>query len=88
MQPHGHYVLPIISAGNTLGVLNLYVKHGHPADAIERDFLNSTGKLLAGIIERKNMEQKLYRLSYHDELTSLANRRHFTDYLKDTIKIN
>jgi diguanylate cyclase (GGDEF)-like protein len=88
MQPHGHYVLPIISSSQTLGVLNLYVKHGHQTDAIERDFLNSSGQLLAGIIERKTLEQKLHRLSYHDELTGLANRRHFTEYLKDTIKIN
>ncbi len=88
MQPHGHYVLPIISASQTLGVLNLYVKHGHHSDILERDFLHSSGKLLAGIIERKIMEQKLHRLSYYDDLTGLANRRHFMEHLAQTININ
>jgi len=88
MNPHGHYVLPIVSADKTLGVLNLYVKHGHQSDILERDFLYSSGKLLAGIIERKTLEQKLHRLSYHDDLTGLANRRHFMEHLSHTININ
>lgn len=85
MQPHGHYVLPIMSAEKTLGVLNLYVKDGHLEDVLEHEFLQSSGKLLAGIIDRKNLEQKLHRLSYHDDLTGLANRRNFMEYLTHNI---
>lgn len=86
--PHGHYILPIVSSGKTLGILNLYVKDGHCSDRLEQEFLYSSGRLLAGIIERKMLEQKLHRLSYHDDLTGLANRRHFMDYLAQTININ
>jgi diguanylate cyclase (GGDEF)-like protein len=88
MKPHGHYVLPIVSNEKTLGVLNLYVQHGHQADVLERDFLQSSGKLLAGIIERKTIEQKLHRLSYHDDLTGLANRRNFMEYLAHSINVS
>ena len=87
-MPHGHYILPIISSGKTLGVLNLYVKHGHCSDKLEQDFLYSSARLLAGIIERKMLEQKLHRLSYHDDLTGLANRRHFMEHLAQTVNIN
>ncbi|CAG1020840.1 partial putative signaling protein, partial [Patescibacteria group bacterium] len=49
---------------------------------------HSSSRLLAGIIERKMLEQKLHRLSYHDDLTGLANRRHFMEHLEQTININ
>lgn len=88
MSPHGHYVLPIVSADKTLGVLNLYVKDGHCSDKLEQDFLYSSGRLLAGIIERKMLEQKLHHLSYHDDLTGLANRRCFMEHLAQTINVN
>lgn len=29
IQPHGHYSLPILFSGRTLGVLNIYLKEGH-----------------------------------------------------------
>lgn len=88
MEAHGHYVLPIVSSEKTLGILNLYVKQGHESDVIEHDFLQSSGKLLAGIIERKIIEQKLHRLSFHDDLTGLANRRNFMEYLSHIMNIS
>ena len=88
MEPHGHYVLPIVSNEITLGVLNLYVQHGHQTDVLERNFLQSSGKLLAGIIERKTIEQKLHRLSYLDDLTGLANRRNFMEHLAHSINVS
>ena len=85
MKAHGHYILPIISAGKTLGILNLYVKDGHLDDILEYEFLQSSSKLLAGIIDRKNLEQKLRQMSYHDELTGIANRRSFMEHLSRSI---
>jgi len=88
MQPHGHYNMPIVSKGKTLGVLNLYVKHGHQQAPLELDFLNACGNALAGMIERKLIEKELYRLSYIDELTGVANRRKFMELLTASIKLS
>ncbi len=85
MQPHGHYNMPIISDGHTLGVLNLYVKHGHTQTPLEQEFLTASSKAMASIIERKKIEEQLHRLSHTDELTGIANRRHFMTYLDELI---
>jgi len=85
MQPHGHYNMPIISGDKTLGVLNLYVKHGHHQNKLEQDFLSSSAKAMASIIERKKIEEQLHKLSYVDELTGIANRRQFMNHLDKVI---
>ena len=85
MQPHGHYNMPIVSSGETLGVLNLYVKHGHKQTPLEESFLSASAKAMASIIERKKIEETLHRLSYIDELTGIANRRQFMDQLDEII---
>ncbi len=85
MQPHGHYNMPIVSKGKTLGVLNLYVKHGHHPTKLEQDFLGASAKAMASIIERKKIEEQLHKLSYMDELTGIANRRQFMNQLDEII---
>lgn len=85
MLPHGHYNMPIISDGKTLGILNLYVTHGHQQTTLEKDFLEASAKAMASIIERKKIEEKLHKLSYMDELTGIANRRHFMNHLDEVI---
>jgi len=85
MQPHGHYNMPIVSDGNTLGVLNLYVKHGHKQTELEQNLLSASAKAMAGIIERKKIEEKLHKLSYIDSLTGIPNRRHFMNQLDEVI---
>lgn len=86
MQPHGHYNMPIISNDKTLGVLNLYVKHGHQQTTLEHEFLSASAKTMASIIERKKVEEQLHRLSYIDELTGIANRRQFMNHLDNVIE--
>lgn len=85
MKPHGHYNMPIISHGRTLGVLNLYVREGHEQSPLEKGFLTACGKAMASIIERKRIEEQLHKLSYMDELTGIANRRSFMQYLDQII---
>jgi PAS domain S-box-containing protein len=50
--PHGHYCIPIVSAGRALGVINLFVKEGHGRVGEEEAFLTAVADTLAGVIER------------------------------------
>jgi len=52
---------------------------------LEKDFLEASAKAMASIIERKKIEERLHRLSYMDELTGIANRRHFMNHLDEVI---
>ncbi len=60
MKPHGHYCIPIISKERLLGVINLYVNEGHQHNYEEENFLVSIANTLAGLIERKMVEEKLH----------------------------
>jgi PAS domain S-box-containing protein len=59
ISPHGHYCVPILSTGKVLGVLNIYVKEGHLRAKREEVFLNAVADAIAGVIERKQAEEKL-----------------------------
>lgn len=59
---HGHYCIPIISrAKKVLGVITLYLREGHRENHREEEFLNAVANTLAGIIERKQLEEKLIK---------------------------
>jgi signal transduction histidine kinase len=61
MPPHGHYCIPIISQDSVLGVINLYIKHGHERSPIEETFLIAVADVLAGIVKRRRAEEALER---------------------------
>ncbi len=63
ITPHGHYNIPIVTDDVTMGVLNLYVKHGHQPEQIEQQFLSMVAVSLAGIIGHKQSETRLQILS-------------------------
>jgi len=69
MAPHGHYCVPIVSEGKILGVLDLHVNEGHPADEREMAFLEAVADGLAGLIRRKRAEEALVRA--HDQTREL-----------------
>ena len=56
MLGHGHYCIPIAAGGTLLGVLNVYVREGHPYDASEEAFLGAFTSTLAGMVVRKRAE--------------------------------
>ena len=72
IQPHGHYCYPILSQDRLLGVLNLYLAEDHVYDPEEEDFLLSTANILAGLIERKQVEDDLRMAKEEAESASLA----------------
>ncbi|WJW74289.1 EAL domain-containing protein [Thiohalobacter sp. IOR34] len=47
MPEHGHYVVPIKSQEQLLGVIVLYVKHGHTFDGHEAEVLENFANLMA-----------------------------------------
>ncbi|MGA2865681.1 MAG: PAS domain S-box protein [Verrucomicrobiota bacterium] len=59
MHPHGHYCVPIVSAGKVLGVINLYVKENHRRESKEDEFLHAVANVVGGIIQRKRAEEQL-----------------------------
>jgi PAS domain S-box-containing protein len=64
MHPHGHICMPIMVGKRIVGVLNLYLRHGVARSSINEEFLVSATKTLATIIERKQAEQTLRKLSH------------------------
>ncbi len=59
ISPHGHYCTPIAAGDTMLGVLNVYLKSGHPRDAAEEQFLAAFASTMASIIVRKRAEESL-----------------------------
>jgi PAS domain S-box-containing protein len=62
MSPHGHYAVPILFGGRTLGVINIYLKEGVSRNQKEEDFLHSIADRLAEIIVRRHVEDEKERL--------------------------
>jgi len=63
MTEHGHYNLPLLSEGEVLGVMVLYLPHGFERDLIKEQFLTSVTDILAGFIRRKHAEESLKQLN-------------------------
>jgi PAS domain S-box-containing protein len=56
--PHGHYCVPIMFSGNVLGVISLHLSEGHQRNEREVAFLKAIANVLAGIIQRKRIEDE------------------------------
>lgn len=86
MEEHGHYCVPMISSKGLIGVLNLYVPSNHKRTKEEEETLVTIANTIAGIIERKQLEQHLETLAHFDVLTGVPNRIMLFDYLNDIIE--
>jgi PAS domain S-box-containing protein len=53
---HGHYCVPIVFEGRTLGVMNIYTAPGHVRNTAEEEFLTAIANALSGIMARKRAE--------------------------------
>lgn len=56
---HGHYCVPIMFNSKLLGVINLYVDHGHKFQTKEYEFIQAIGNIIAGMISRRQSEIEL-----------------------------
>jgi signal transduction histidine kinase/CBS domain-containing protein len=61
MAPHGHYCVPVCYDGQTLGVINIYIREGHQRSQREEQFLIAVANTLAGIIKRKRLAEELVK---------------------------
>ncbi len=59
MADHGHYNLPLLSEGNVVGVMVLYLSHGFERDQTKEQFLKAVADILASFIQRKHAEEEL-----------------------------
>jgi len=59
MPPHGHYCVPIKAQKEVLGVINLYLEEGCSRNENDVAFLENVAATIAGIIQRKHVEDKL-----------------------------
>jgi PAS domain S-box-containing protein len=59
---HYDYAVPIIHSGKTLGVIHISIKEAHNKNENMVEFIHTIANTLAGIVERKNVEQEKQRL--------------------------
>lgn len=65
MEPHGHYVVPLLAREQLLGVMTFYLNPGHPQLPAEEEMLRGLAHTLAAIMERwQNQEQ----LRHHNQI--------------------
>ncbi|MEO5370778.1 MAG: response regulator [Magnetococcus sp. DMHC-1] len=82
MEPHGHYCVPILQGDTLLGVLNLYVEEGYRRESLHDLLLSDISQTLAGIIDRRQMDDVLQRAkrdaenANHAKSIFLANMSH------------
>lgn len=81
MRPHGHYNVPLMDGDKVLGVLVLYLPHGHPYAEREAAFLERVAAVISMGISKRYSEAAIEHQAYHDTLTGLPNRRLLQDRL-------
>jgi len=56
MRPHGHYNIPLLdNRGEVIGVIVLYLEHGHKPHREEKHFTAMLGRAVSGIILARNL---------------------------------
>lgn len=59
MSEHGHICVPILRGEQLLGVINLYVAHGHQFKPLYKEQMTSIANAMAEVIERRKLDQRL-----------------------------
>ena len=70
--PHGHYCLPIKSAGQVIGALAVYLEADAARDPDDERFLASVCAIIARILEGKKLERSLFQMQKMDALNRFA----------------
>lgn len=74
------------SCGKVLGAFGMYYKHTALPSDDELNDLISAARLAGIVMERDQAQKRIRELAYTDELTQLASRAHFYQYIARLIK--
>ncbi len=73
---HGHYCIPILSKGSTIGIINIYVKPGHIRKEREENFLKAVANTMAIILMQHYAEEQknemATRLQHSQKMESIG----------------
>ena len=72
MEPHGHFCSPITADGQTLGVLNLYLKKGAALTDPQKRFVKHAANIMAENILHAQTEEKLLQAQKMESVGRLA----------------
>ncbi|MCB0392486.1 MAG: GHKL domain-containing protein, partial [Bdellovibrionales bacterium] len=59
IKPHGHYNIPILDGEDLIGVIVLYLEHGHKKDVHEVQILSLLSKITGSLIKSWMLESEL-----------------------------
>jgi diguanylate cyclase (GGDEF)-like protein len=76
-MPNGCACIPMVAAGETLGVLSIYTQE--PFDDLQRKLLGAATEQIALALANLRLRQLLNDLSIRDALTGLFNRRYMEE---------
>ncbi|MEW8212404.1 MAG: EAL domain-containing protein, partial [Candidatus Thiodiazotropha taylori] len=74
------------SAGKVLGAFGMYYDHIATPNEEESNDLKAAARLASIVMERDQNQKRIHQLAYTDELTGLASRPHFFQFLDEMIK--
>ena len=62
ITPHGHYCVPVLSRGESIAVINLYLSHGHRQSDDELLFLSTVADAVAPMIQNYRLEAQALKI--------------------------
>jgi diguanylate cyclase (GGDEF)-like protein len=78
--------IPLLSFGETLGVLSLESRYADAFDSAELPSLESVADICANAIQNARYFERIRHMAYVDGLTGLYNRRYFESRIEEEIE--
>jgi diguanylate cyclase (GGDEF)-like protein len=79
------FAFPVLVGGNVVGLVEFFDRHVQEPDPGLLESATSLGHQIGQFLQRKQIEEHIHHLAYHDTLTSLPNRAMFNRQLNHAI---